>query len=162
MNAYMLAINLAYGQKDERSFVRKRLVALEMVFAIGFAFVLVAVLLIFGPQIEKTISSHLGAAGGVLDVVWWIVQVPILLVGLLARVCDAPLPRARRTRAQVEISHSRLARRRTDVDRDLRALRRLHLDVRLVQQDLGHALRGDRHAYVAVALSDVRCSTAPR
>ena len=54
MNAYMLAINLAYGQKDERSFVRKRLVALEMVFAIGFAFVLVAVLLIFGPQIEKS------------------------------------------------------------------------------------------------------------
>jgi membrane protein len=84
MNAYMLAINLAYGQKDERSFVRKRFVALEMVFAIGFAFVLVAVLLIFGPQIEKSISSRLDAAGRVLDVLWWIVQVPILLAGLLA------------------------------------------------------------------------------
>jgi membrane protein len=84
MNAYMLAINLAYGQKDERSFVRKRFVALEMVFAIGFAFVLVAVLLIFGPQIEKSISSRLDAAGSVLDVLWWIVQVPILLAGLLA------------------------------------------------------------------------------
>jgi membrane protein len=84
MNAYMLAINLAYGQKDKRSFARKRLVALEMVFAIGFAFVLVAVLLIFGPQIEKAIASHLDAAGGVLNVVWWIVQLPILLVGLLA------------------------------------------------------------------------------
>jgi len=84
MNAYMLAINLAYDRKDKRSFVRKRIVALQMVAAIGFAVVLVAVLLIFGPQIEKTIASHLGAAGGVLNVVWWIAQVPILLAGLLA------------------------------------------------------------------------------
>jgi membrane protein len=84
MNAYMLANNRAYGRKDKRSFVRKRIVALEMVVAIGFAFVLVAVLLIFGPQIEKTIASHVGAVGDVLDVVWWIAQVPILLVGLLA------------------------------------------------------------------------------
>jgi len=84
MNAYMLAINLAYGRKDTRSFIRKRIVALEMVVAIGFAFMLVAVLLVFGPQIEKTISSHLDAVGGVLDVAWWIAQVPILLAGLLA------------------------------------------------------------------------------
>ena len=84
MNAYMLAINLAYDRKDKRSFIRKRIVALQMVAAIGFALVLVAVLLIFGPQIEKTIASHLGAAGGVLNVVWWIAQVPILLGGLLA------------------------------------------------------------------------------
>jgi membrane protein len=84
MNAYMLAINLAYRRKDKRSFSRKRLVALELVAVIGFAFLLVAVLLIFGPQIEQAISSHLGSAGGALDVAWWIVQVPILLVGLLA------------------------------------------------------------------------------
>ena len=83
MNAYMLAINLAYDRKDRRSFIRKRIVALEMVVAIGFAFVLVAVLLIFGPQIEKTIASRIGAAGGVLNVVWWIAQWPILLAGLL-------------------------------------------------------------------------------
>jgi membrane protein len=84
MNAYMLAINLAYGRKDTRSFIRKRIVALEMVVVIGFAFVLVAVLLVFGPQIERAISSRLGAAGGILDVAWWIAQVPILLAGLLA------------------------------------------------------------------------------
>jgi membrane protein len=84
MNAYMLAINLAYNRKDTRSFIRKRIVALEMVAAIGFALVLVAVLLIFGPQIEKSLASHLGGGAGVLNVVWWIAQVPILLVGLLA------------------------------------------------------------------------------
>jgi membrane protein len=84
MNAYMLAINLAYDRKDKRSFVRKRIVALELVAVIGFAFVLVAVLLIFGPAIEKAIASHLSSAGSVLDIVWWIAQVPILVVGLLA------------------------------------------------------------------------------
>jgi membrane protein len=84
MNAYMLAINLAYNRKDTRSFIRKRIVALEMVGAIGFALVLVAVLLIFGPQIEKSLASHLGGAAGVLNVAWWIAQAPILLVGLLA------------------------------------------------------------------------------
>ena len=59
MNAYMLAINLAYERKDRRSFVRKRIVALEMVGAIGYAFVLVGVLLIFGPEIERSIASRL-------------------------------------------------------------------------------------------------------
>ncbi len=84
MNAYMLAINLAFGNKDRRSFLRKRVVALEMVVALGFAFVLVAVLLIFGPEIEHLIASRLGAAGTVLDWVWWVAQWPILLGGLLA------------------------------------------------------------------------------
>jgi membrane protein len=83
MNAYMLAINLAYDRKDKRSFARKRIVALELVVIIGLAFVLVSVLLIFGPQIEKAIASRVGG-GSVLDVVWWIAQLPILLVGLLA------------------------------------------------------------------------------
>jgi membrane protein len=84
MNAYMLAINLAYGRKDKRSFLRKRIVALEMVGALGFAFALVAVLLIFGPTIEHLIASHLGPAGNMLNWVWWVAQWPILLVGLLA------------------------------------------------------------------------------
>jgi membrane protein len=84
MNAFMTAINIAYGRKDRRSFVKKRLVALKMVAAMGFAFVLVAALLIFGPQIEHLISSHIGPAGPVLDWLWWIVQWPILLLGLVA------------------------------------------------------------------------------
>jgi membrane protein len=84
MNSYMLAINLAYGRKDKRSFVRKRIVALEMVLAMGFAFVLVAVLLIFGPTIEHLIASHLGPAGKMLNWIWWVAQWPILLGGLLA------------------------------------------------------------------------------
>jgi len=83
MNAYMLAVNIAYERKDRRSFVKKRIVALEMAAVISAAFALVAVLTIFGPVVEHAIASRIGAAGGVLNIVWWIAQWPILLTGLL-------------------------------------------------------------------------------
>ena len=83
MNAYMLALNIAYERKDGRSFVRKRLVALKMAAVLGAAFALVAVLLIFGPVIERVIASHTGPAGSVVDILWWVAQWPILLAGLL-------------------------------------------------------------------------------
>jgi membrane protein len=83
MSGYMTAINIAYERKDHRSFVRKRLVALQMVVAMGFAFVLVAVLLLFGPAVEKVIASHIGSAGNALNWIWWVVQWPVLLFGLL-------------------------------------------------------------------------------
>jgi membrane protein len=83
MNAYMFAVNIAYGRKDRRSFVRKRIVAVKMAAVLGAAFALVAVLTIFGPVVEHSIASRIGSAGGVLDVAWWIVQWPIVLAGLL-------------------------------------------------------------------------------
>jgi membrane protein len=83
MNAYMLAVNIAYERKDRRSFVKKRIVALEMAAVISVAFALVAVLTIFGPVVEHAIASRIGPAGSVLNIVWWIAQWPILLAGLL-------------------------------------------------------------------------------
>jgi len=83
MTTYMTAINLAYKQKDARRFVRKRLVALAMVVVIGVAFLLVAVLLMFGPPVEHLVASHAGSAGGTVGWIWWIAQWPILLGGLL-------------------------------------------------------------------------------
>jgi len=83
MTTYMTAINLAYDRDDGRSFVRKRLVAVAMVGVIGFAFLLVAILLMFGPGIEQLVSSHAGSADGVVSWVWWVAQWPILLAGLL-------------------------------------------------------------------------------
>jgi membrane protein len=83
MNAYMLAINIAYGRKDGRSFLKKRIVAVKMAVVIGVAFALVAVLTIFGPVVEHAIATRIGPAGGVLNVLWWILQWPIVLAGLL-------------------------------------------------------------------------------
>jgi len=84
MTGYMTAINLAYERKDTRNFVRKRLVALTMVGVIGVAFLLVAVLLMFGPAVEHLLASHAGGASGAVGWIWWIAQWPILIVGLVA------------------------------------------------------------------------------
>src|SRR3954454_739976 len=83
MNSYMTALNLAYDRQDKRSFVRKRMVALKMAVVIGIAFLLVAVLTIFGPVIEGAIASRVGSAGIVVTILWWVAQWPILLAGLL-------------------------------------------------------------------------------
>jgi membrane protein len=83
MTAYMTALNLAYDRKDSRPFVKKRLIALAMAAAIGVAFLLIAVFLLFGPQIEKHLGSALGIQT-VLSYLWWSVQWPILAAGLLA------------------------------------------------------------------------------
>ena len=83
MTSYMTALNIAYERKDRRNFLKKRLTALLMVAFIGIAFLLVAVFLIFGPQIEKHLGNSLGIQS-FLPYVWWIAQWPILIGGLLA------------------------------------------------------------------------------
>jgi membrane protein len=83
MTSYMTALNLAYERKDGRSFIRKRLIAIQMVAVIGVAFLLVAVLLIFGPPIERFVAAHAGPASGAVGWIWWIAEWPILVVGLL-------------------------------------------------------------------------------
>jgi membrane protein len=83
MTTYMTALDLAYERKDDRSFVRKRLVALELVAVIGIAFLLVAVLLILGPSLERLVASHAGGASGAVGWIWWIAEWPILVGGLV-------------------------------------------------------------------------------
>ncbi|HEY2372698.1 MAG TPA: YihY/virulence factor BrkB family protein [Gaiellaceae bacterium] len=84
MNSYMTALDLAYGrQKDRRSFVRRRVKALQLAAVLGLAFALVAILLMFGPVVESSISRHVGGAGSFVSIAWWVAQWPILLGGLL-------------------------------------------------------------------------------
>ncbi len=83
MTTYMTALNIAYGRDDRRGFVRKRLTALAMVGCIGAAFLLIATLLVFGPQIESHLRSAVGI-GSALTWIWWVAQWPILVAGLLA------------------------------------------------------------------------------
>ncbi len=79
----MTAVNLAYDREDRRKFVKKRATALAMVACVGSAFLLIAVLLIFGPPIEKAIADTVGIQS-VLTYLWWAAQWPILIAGLLA------------------------------------------------------------------------------
>ena len=83
MTTYMAALNIAYGRDETRAFVRRRLVALLMAACIGVAFLLIAVLLVFGPTIQHYVGQALGVES-MLGYVWWAAQWPILLVGLLA------------------------------------------------------------------------------
>jgi membrane protein len=82
MTSYMTAVNIAYDRRDRRSFLKKRLTAVFMVACIGFAFLLVAALLIFGPTLEAYVGNTLHIQP-VLSVVWWVAQWPVLVVGLL-------------------------------------------------------------------------------
>jgi membrane protein len=84
MSSYMTALDLAFDRpKDSRSFLRRRIVALTMAAVLALAFALVAVLLIFGPVVESAIARHVGGAGSVVTVLWWVAQWPILLGVLL-------------------------------------------------------------------------------
>lgn len=83
MSSYMTALDLAFDRTDGRSFLARRLVALKLVACLVVAFVLVAGLLIFGPPIEEHVGRTLGHERAVAYV-WWIVQWPILVLGLLA------------------------------------------------------------------------------
>jgi membrane protein len=83
MTSYMTALNMAYERKDRRNFAKKRAVTVAMVACIAAAFALIAVLLIFGPVIEKHLAGTIGA-GSWLGYLWWAAQWPILLAGLSA------------------------------------------------------------------------------
>ena len=82
MTGYMTALNIAYECHDTRTFMQKRKVALAMAGCIAFAFLLVATLLMFGPQLERLIGSALGAPA-LAGYLWWVLQWPILVFGLL-------------------------------------------------------------------------------
>ncbi len=83
MTTYMVALSTAHDQKDGRSFVRKRLIALGLVCVLGCAVALVVFLLILGPNAERWLGSLLGIES-TLSWLWWVVQWPLLLGGLLA------------------------------------------------------------------------------
>jgi membrane protein len=83
MTAFMRAVNRAYDRDESRGFVRQRLVAVQMVIAMGVAFLLVFGLLVLGPVMSGWIGSALDIEG-VMGWLWWVAQWPVLLVGLLA------------------------------------------------------------------------------
>ena len=83
MTSFMRAVNRAYDREEGRGFVRQRLVALQMVIAMGVAFLLVFGLLVLGPVMSGWIGNALDIEG-VMGWLWWVVQWPILLIGLLA------------------------------------------------------------------------------
>ncbi|AQY51439.1 hypothetical protein PWEIH_14636 [Listeria weihenstephanensis FSL R9-0317] len=83
MNATTKALNKAYGVKDRRSYIIKRL--LSMVFTLGMLAVVVVTLLlvVFGQQIGMFIFNHLNVSKETLDT-WnnfrWVVTLAVIFV----------------------------------------------------------------------------------
>jgi membrane protein len=89
MSGFITAIMLAYERPETRSFLRRRLVAFELVICFLLALTLVGTLLVFGP----TLSSWIGRrthAESVVNWLWWAAQWP-LLAGALLGVLTAML-----------------------------------------------------------------------
>jgi membrane protein len=82
MNTYMAALNTAYDRTDGRTFAKKRAVALLMAATMGAAVLLVVLVLIFGPYVERWVGDVLGIEG-VTSWLWWVAQWPLLAGGLL-------------------------------------------------------------------------------
>ncbi len=78
----MEGLTTAYDRRDERSFLRKRILALVIVVCLLVSALLVMGLLVLGPELQRWI-------GGALDAerltawVWWTAQWPLLVAALL-------------------------------------------------------------------------------
>jgi membrane protein len=83
MQTVMWAMNMAYERDETRGFVKKRLIALAMIFCCLVAFALVFVALILGPFMTDWIGRAVGNTT-VVTWVWWTAQWPILILGLMA------------------------------------------------------------------------------
>jgi membrane protein len=83
MQTVMWAMNMAYERDETRGFVKKRLIALAMIFCCLVAFALVFVALILGPFMTDWIGRAVGNTT-VVSWVWWTAQWPILILGLMA------------------------------------------------------------------------------
>lgn len=80
----MKASNRAYDVSEDRSFIRKKLVAIGLTVVLGVLVILAFAMLVFGRQIGDAIASWLGL-GSVWDITWSIVQFagPVVFIGIV-------------------------------------------------------------------------------
>jgi membrane protein len=82
MQNVMWAVNLAYDRQERRGFVRRRATALVMVIFALIGFALAFGVLVLGPHLSNWIGGAVGAKS-VVEIVWWVAEWPLLIVGLL-------------------------------------------------------------------------------
>jgi membrane protein len=82
MNALMRGLNSVYDRDETRGFFKQRVTALGMLVCMLLAFGLTFGLLVLGPVISDWLGGILNLEG-VFGWIWWTLQWPILVVGLL-------------------------------------------------------------------------------
>ena len=83
MNALMRGLNHVYDVEESRGFARQRLVALAMLACLFLAFGLAFGMLVLGGPLSDWIGNALDAEA-LVGWLWWAIQWPILILGLLA------------------------------------------------------------------------------
>jgi membrane protein len=78
----MSATTKAFDRDDRRGFVRKRLLAIVIVLALGVGAALVLSLRVFGPHVEQWVGGATGAPT-LVAWAWWTLQWPLLVAGIL-------------------------------------------------------------------------------
>jgi membrane protein len=78
----MRAVTRAFDREDNRSFARKRLLALVLVACFLSAAILVVGLLVLGPALQRWIGGAIGAPSATAWI-WWTAQWPLLVAALL-------------------------------------------------------------------------------
>jgi membrane protein len=78
MVSVMQMLNVAYGVKERRSFVRSRGTAVGLTIAASVLVILALVVTLYGGKIADIVSSHVGL-GGAFTIGWKIVQWPVML-----------------------------------------------------------------------------------
>lgn len=83
--ALVEAVNVAYNLPDNRSFVRKRLLAIELMFAVGALAVLALALMVVGPGFGRWLAGKAGL-GGVFVVLWpylrWVLSIACAVLSI--------------------------------------------------------------------------------
>jgi membrane protein len=82
MTGLMRGLNRAYDRKETRNFVKQRVTALGMLACMLVAVALSLGLLALGPYVSEWIGEAIGLEG-VFGWIWWTVQWPVLVLGLL-------------------------------------------------------------------------------
>jgi membrane protein len=82
LNALMRGLNAVYNREETRGFVKQRVTALGMLFFILLAVGLSFGLLVLGPVLADWLGDLLGLESA-FGWIWWTLQWPILLAGLL-------------------------------------------------------------------------------
>jgi membrane protein len=80
--ALMKAFNRAYGVEEERSFVRKKLVAIGLTILVGVLIILAFALFVFGEQIGTFVANQAGL-GDAFITTWQILRWPMAIVFIM-------------------------------------------------------------------------------
>jgi membrane protein len=81
MTALMRGLNVAYGRRETRGFLAKRLTALAMLALAAVAFLLTLGLVVLGPYLSIWVE-HASGLGRAVQLAWWAGQWPVLVAGL--------------------------------------------------------------------------------